>query len=53
MNKYIISGNKSKNMVSLIFIVSGNTNIDKVLSIVENKDVKVNFFVDGSWVEKK
>ena len=52
LNKYIISGNKSKNMVSLIFIVSGNTNIDKVLSIVENKDVKVNFFVDGSWVEK-
>lgn len=52
LNKYIISGNKSKNTVSLIFIVSGNTNIDKVLSIVENKDVKVNFFVDGSWVEK-
>ena len=52
LNKYIISGNKSKNMISLIFIVSGNTNIDKVLSIVENKDVKVNFFVDGSWVEK-
>lgn len=52
LNKYIISGNKSKNMVSLIFIVSGNTNIDKVLSIVENKNVKVNFFVDGSWVEK-
>lgn len=52
LNKYIISGNKSKNMVSLIFIVSGNTNIDKVLSIVENKDVKVNFFVDGGWVEK-
>lgn len=52
LNKYIISGNKSKNMVSLIFIVSGNTNIEKVLSIVENKDVKVNFFVDGSWVEK-
>lgn len=51
LDKYIISGNSSKNMVSLIFIVNDTTNIDNILSIIENKAVKVNFFVDGNWLE--
>ena len=52
LNKYIISGNKKKNMVSLIFIVDENSNINKILDIVQNKNIKVNFFVDGYWLEK-
>lgn len=51
LNKYIISGNTTKNMVSLIFIVKENSNIDNILNITENKNVKVDFFVDGKWLE--
>lgn len=51
LDKYIISGNSSKNMVSLIFIVNDTTSIDNILSIAENKAIKVNFFIDGNWLE--
>ncbi|MCI9435449.1 MAG: polysaccharide deacetylase family protein [Bacilli bacterium] len=52
LDKYIISGNKNKSMVSLIFIVEDSNNIDKILSILENKNIKANFFIDGAWLEK-
>lgn len=51
LDKYIISGNSSKNMVSLIFVVNDTTSIDNILSIAENKAIKVNFFIDGNWLE--
>jgi len=50
-NKYIISGNKNKGMVSLVFLVEKNTNIDNVIKILSKNKVKANFFVDGSWLE--
>ncbi len=52
LDKYIISGNKNKYMVSLIFLAEDSDNIDKILSILENKNVKANFFIDGAWLEK-
>ncbi len=52
LDKYIISGNKNKAMVSLVFLVEDTADISKILSIVEDKDIKVNFFVDGAWLEK-
>lgn len=51
-NKYIISGNKNKGITSLVFLVEKNTNIDKVIKILDKNKVKANFFVDGSWLEK-
>lgn len=51
-DKYIISGNSNKNMVSLIFIVDENDNIDGILNILDDKNVTANFFVDGYWFEK-
>ena len=51
-NKYIISGNKEKKMVSLIFIVEENTKIDNIVNILNEKKVKGNFFVEGLWLEK-
>lgn len=51
-NKYIVSGNKNKRMISLIFIVENNDKIDEVLKILESKKVKANFFIDGYWMEK-
>lgn len=49
-NKYIIGGNPKKNMVSIIFKVSPNSNIDNVLNIVD-VNTPLNFFIDGNWLE--
>lgn len=51
-DKYIVSGNKQKKMVSLIFIVDKNDELDEIIKILDKKEVKGNFFVDGLWVEK-
>lgn len=51
-HKYIISGNQNKKMVSLIFLVDVNSNIDNIIKILDKKGVKGNFFVDGKWLEK-
>lgn len=50
-DKYIISGNKSKNMVSLIFLVTKEDNIDSILKILNSKNIKGNFFIDGIWAQ--
>lgn len=49
-DKYIISGNSNKNMVSLIFKTDENDNVDDIIDILNKKDVKANFFVDGAWL---
>lgn len=49
---YITKGNDEKEEVSIIFKVSDNTNVDEILSLVAKTDVKINFFVDGAWLEK-
>jgi hypothetical protein len=51
MDKYIIGGNKNKGMVSLIFIVEKNTNINKIIKILKDNKAHANFFVDGYWLE--
>lgn len=51
-HKYIISGNTNKKMVSLIFLVDKNDSIDEIIKILDKKEVKANFFVDGNWLEK-
>lgn len=51
-HKYIIGGNKNKKIVSLIFLVDKNDNIDEIINILDKKEVKGNFFVDGKWLEK-
>lgn len=50
-DKYITSGNKLKNSVSLIFKVEADTNIDKVISILKSKNIKASFFIDGKYIE--
>lgn len=49
-SKYIIGGNKRKNMVSIIFKVNKNDNINSILSIVD-MNIPLNFFIDGNWLE--
>ena len=49
-DKYIIKG--SKNAVSLIFLVEKYNNIDKVLKILNDNNLKATFFIDGNWFEE-
>lgn len=51
-DKYVISGNKEKNAVSLIFLVYENSDLDSIINILKEKNIKANFFVDGYWFEK-
>lgn len=50
-NKYIISGNSRKNMVSLIFKVDVNSDINALLNAV-GSNIPLNIFIDGNWLEK-
>ncbi|MBE6160167.1 MAG: hypothetical protein E7157_03880 [Lactobacillales bacterium] len=51
-HKYIVSGNKNKKMISLIFLVDKNDSIDEIINILDKKEIKGNFFVDLKWLEK-
>lgn len=52
-DKFIISGNPDKRMVSLIFLVHDQTDLSKIIDILNDKKVKATFFVDGNWLEKQ
>lgn len=52
LNKYIVSGNSNKNEVSLVFLVDERSNIHNILTILDGKQIKANFFVDGNWFEQ-
>ena len=52
IDKYIISGNDDKNMISLIFLVEKENSIDRVIDILEDKRVEASFLIDGNVVEK-
>ena len=49
IDKYIIKGNPNKRMISLIFKVESNDNIDDILNIVNNYNINVTFFIDTNW----
>lgn len=49
IDKYIIKGNPNKRMISLIFKVDSNDNIDDILNIVNNYNINVTFFIDTNW----
>lgn len=50
LDKYIISGNKDKREVSLVFDID-NRYIEDILRILKNTLVNANFLVDGLWGE--
>lgn len=51
LDNYIISGNNTKNMVSLIFLVTKNINIEKIVKIMNDNNIEANFFIDSVWLE--
>lgn len=51
LDKYILSGNRLKNNVSLVFIVENNTKIDTVLDILKKNRIEGTFLISGLWLE--
>lgn len=49
---YYITNGISKNMVSIIFKVNNSTNVSELLSLLAKTNVTVNFFIEGSYLEK-
>lgn len=51
-NKYIRSGNKNFNEVSLIFKINKNTDLQKLLTLLDKNNTKANFFISYEYLEK-
>lgn len=49
-DKYIISGNSKKRMISLNFLVADDTEIEKIVEILNNNNIKGGFFVNEDWL---
>lgn len=50
MDKYIINGNINKKEISIIFIINNDNNIDKIISILDNKKVVSNLFIEYNYL---
>lgn len=50
-DKFIIQGNENKKSVALVFKVEKNTNINKLVPILNNENIKATFFIDGKYLE--
>lgn len=50
-DRYIASGNPIKNSVSLVFRVEKDDNITDIVSLLNEKNIRATFFIDGVWIE--
>lgn len=50
-DKYIKSGNKNSNRVSLVFKVMDDTNIEKIVDVLDSKNIKATFFIDKAIID--
>lgn len=46
LDKYIIKGNKSKKEISLVYIIKSDNNFEKIINILNNKNITGNLFID-------
>ncbi len=51
-NKYIRNGNKNFNEVSLIFKINKNTDLQKLLTLLDKNNTKANLFISYEYLEK-
>ena len=49
-NKYIINGNIYNKNISLIYIINNEKTINTILNIIKNKNTKITFFIDSSFL---
>lgn len=50
LDKLIIKGNNSKNMVSLVFLLQNVDEIDDIVKLLDERNMKGNFFIDSTWI---
>lgn len=51
-DRYIVSGNKESNNISIIIKIDDTSNMQDLISYIEKKGIGVNFFMDGSILEE-
>lgn len=51
-DRYIVSGNKELNNISIIIKIDDTSNMQDLISYIEKKGIGVNFFMDGSILEE-
>ena len=49
-NKYITSGNIKNKNISLVYILNNLNTIDNILSVTNKYKIKINFFIDASFL---
>ena len=45
-DKFITSGNESKNLISLVFVINNYSYLTEIINILNSKSVKATFFID-------
>ena len=50
-DKYLIKGNTNKRNISLVFKLTEQKDITNLISLLEEKNVQVTFFIDGTLLE--
>lgn len=50
LDKLIIKGNSSKNMISLVFLLKNVDEIEDIVALLNERNMKGNFFIDSSWI---
>lgn len=50
LDKLIIKGNSSKNMISLVFLLKNIDEIEDIVTLLNERNMKGNFFIDSSWI---
>lgn len=51
LNKYIVGGNETRKQVSILFLIKDNIYTDRIIEILDEKDIKANFFFEGNLIE--
>lgn len=49
-NKYVIKGNTSNKQVSLLYTITNDKTVNNILSILENKNATLSFFIDSTFL---
>lgn len=50
-DKYVIGGNRELKQIFLLFKVGSNDNINNIVKILDEENIKGNFFITGSFLE--
>lgn len=50
-DKFIVSGNKKKNYISILFLIKDSKNLKYILNVLDEKDISADLFLDGNFIE--